>query len=245
VATDDLQVLVTGNATAPATFTVPGNGQIRPKAVFASFDGTGAGGDFQPALKVTSDGGELVGIYPCSTTVTAGASADVSWFRGLGAGTTTTYAQWFIARRTTTLTMSAGTEDTIPWSDLTSSDSTLFSLGTDNHPNDAVQVARQGVVIFNGWALPGILESSFTFGLVLGSTAGVSQDTWAPDWMYDTKGLPGALETFGPNMVAIDIPDQVPDQLITRYHNFDASSRVLQAAQMWGLWWPTATLSPF
>jgi hypothetical protein len=85
VATDDLQVLVTGNATAPATFTVPGNGQIRPKAVFASYDGTGAGGDFVPALKVTSDGGELVCVCPCATTVTAGASADVSWFQGLAA----------------------------------------------------------------------------------------------------------------------------------------------------------------
>lgn len=89
MATDDQQRLVTGVASAPATFTVPGNGQIRPKAVFAHFDGTGAAGSFQPALKVTSDAGKLVGIYPTSNTLAAGASADVSWFPEVGGFTPT------------------------------------------------------------------------------------------------------------------------------------------------------------
>jgi hypothetical protein len=59
---------------------VPGNGQIRPKTIFATFDGTGAAGDFLPALKIISDAGFVVGIYPADTAVVAGASADVSWF---------------------------------------------------------------------------------------------------------------------------------------------------------------------
>jgi hypothetical protein len=80
VATDDLQRLVTGIAPAPAIFTVPGNGQIRPKSIFASFDGTGAGSAFFPTLKVISDAGKTVGIYSSDTSVAAGASADVSWF---------------------------------------------------------------------------------------------------------------------------------------------------------------------
>lgn len=80
MATDDVQVLVTGQADAPATFTIPGNGQLQPKAIFASYDGTSAGGDFLPAIKIISDGGETVGVYPTATTVVAGASADVSWF---------------------------------------------------------------------------------------------------------------------------------------------------------------------
>jgi len=83
VATDDQQVLVTGQADAPASFRVPGNGQIQPKAVYASFDGTSAVGDFLPALKIISDGGETVGVYPTETAVVAGASADVSWFPGV------------------------------------------------------------------------------------------------------------------------------------------------------------------
>jgi len=86
VATDDQQVLVAGIASAPATFKIPGNGQIRPKAVYALYDGSGAATGFQPALKITSDGGVLIGIYPTTATVAAGGSANVSWFPGLGGG---------------------------------------------------------------------------------------------------------------------------------------------------------------
>ncbi len=82
VATDDKQVLVTGQGPTPQSFLVPGNGQITPRAIYAHYDGTSAAGSFKPALKVTSDGGKLVGIYPISSadTVAAGASAEVSWF---------------------------------------------------------------------------------------------------------------------------------------------------------------------
>ena len=80
MATDDQQVLVTGTASAPTHFTIPGNGQIQPKAIFAHYDGSAAASPFLPALKIISDGGELVGIYPTPTSVAAGGSAEVSWF---------------------------------------------------------------------------------------------------------------------------------------------------------------------
>lgn len=83
MATDDQQVLITGTAPTPATWRVPGNGQIRPKAIRATFDGTNAVVPFRPAVKITSDGGQLVGVYPLPTSVAAGASADVSWFPGI------------------------------------------------------------------------------------------------------------------------------------------------------------------
>ena len=89
MATDDVQRLVTGTAPAPAQFTVPGNGQIRPKSIFATFDGTGAAGAFTPALEIISDGGQTVGIYPTSSAVAAGGSADVSWFPSVSGGVTT------------------------------------------------------------------------------------------------------------------------------------------------------------
>lgn len=78
--TDDQQVLVAGIASAPATFTIPGNGQIQPKAIYAVFDGANAGSPFYPALKIVSDGGEVVGIYPTCGTIAAGGTAAVSWF---------------------------------------------------------------------------------------------------------------------------------------------------------------------
>lgn len=85
VPTDDAQILVTGTATAPATWTVPGLGQVTPRTVFAHYDGTGAGVLFYPALKIVSDAGRLIGIYPCSSSVAAGGSADVTWFPGVEA----------------------------------------------------------------------------------------------------------------------------------------------------------------
>ncbi len=84
MATDDQQVLVVGQAAAPTHTVIPGNGQIRPKCIYAHYDGTAAAGAFVPALKITSDGGEFVGWCPASTTVVAGASAEVTWFQGVG-----------------------------------------------------------------------------------------------------------------------------------------------------------------
>lgn len=84
MATDDRQILVTGTASAPADWTVPGNGQIRPKCITAAFDGSGAASTFFPAIKLISDAGVVVGIYPCLTSVAAGGSAEVSWFPRVG-----------------------------------------------------------------------------------------------------------------------------------------------------------------
>ncbi len=88
MATDDVQVLVTGTAPAPTHFTIPGNGQITPRTVFATYDGTAAAGSFKPALKIISDAGATVGIYAADSAVAAGASADVSWFPGVTAAAT-------------------------------------------------------------------------------------------------------------------------------------------------------------
>lgn len=110
MATDDQQILVVGQATTPASWVVPGNGQVTPRTVFANYDGTSAAGAFFPALKVISDGGETVGIFPCATSVVAGGSADVTWFPGVTEPSVpapspnplgTLYAWWDLADSTT------------------------------------------------------------------------------------------------------------------------------------------------
>ncbi len=95
MATDDQQVLVVGQASAPATFKIPGNGQITPRTIYAHFDGTAAATPFSPAIKITSDGGKLIGIYPAPTVV-AGGSAEVSWFPHVAAGSGSGATQTFI-----------------------------------------------------------------------------------------------------------------------------------------------------
>jgi hypothetical protein len=160
VATDDQQVLVAGTASSPASYLVPGNGQIRPKTIFASYDGTSAAGAFLPALKIVSDAGETVGIFPTDASVAAGASADVSWFPRLAAAAsaaTDTGVQWFFARRSTNQSIPSANLNRISWTHHVTSDPTVFSVTTTNATDDTVNGLKAGVYIAAGqlnWDAP-------------------------------------------------------------------------------------------
>lgn len=241
----DGAIVIPDTAAAPKDYTLSGAQEIALKSVRAVIDGSGAASAFLPTLQLLDPNGHVMWEGASSTEVAAGGSADVSWFPGLGGfGQGATNAEWFIARRTTNMTMLAGAQDTVLWSDLTSSDTSLFSLSTVNHPNDAVAVARQGVIVLTGYLEAGALEPNFVLGVLLNSTNGVSMNTFTPATQLNTLGAP-ALNPFGPAQTAIVIPDIVPYTVTTRYDNFDAANRVLAQAQMWGLWWPTGALSPF
>jgi hypothetical protein len=156
--TADVQVLVTGTAAAPATFTIPGNGQLQPKAIFASYDGSGAGGNFLPALKIISDGGELVGIYPTDTQVVAGASADVSWFPRLagagggGGGGATLKDKAAIYGDNGSITLVAGVPKNIGWQ-LAAGDA-LLDLTTPTAPAIITSGLYCFAVAFGGSGFP-------------------------------------------------------------------------------------------
>lgn len=81
----DSQFNPLGTVTAPADWTLPPSLNLALKNVYASFDGSGASGNFVPCLEIVSDSGHTVGTYPCQRTVAAGASADVTWFPSIGA----------------------------------------------------------------------------------------------------------------------------------------------------------------
>lgn len=70
---------------APAVYNVAGSTEIELLAGFATFDGTGAAGAFLPSIAFYSSGGLLITRTFPSTSVAAGASADVSFFPGVGA----------------------------------------------------------------------------------------------------------------------------------------------------------------
>lgn len=79
----DRQFAVGGQESAPASWTLPEALEIIPKTAYASYDGSGAAGSFVPCLRIISDSGHVALEAVAATTVAAGASADVSWFRGL------------------------------------------------------------------------------------------------------------------------------------------------------------------
>lgn len=81
----DVQIRL-GDGTAPQEYEVPNATEIVPLAVNATFDGSGASGDFVPAIEIVSDGGVVVARVPCQTTVTAGDSAECTFAPFLRAG---------------------------------------------------------------------------------------------------------------------------------------------------------------
>lgn len=70
-------------ASVPLPYTVPGAGEIILKGAYAHMDGTAAGVSWIPCLRVKTPNGNVM-LECIGDTVVAGASADVTWFPGVG-----------------------------------------------------------------------------------------------------------------------------------------------------------------
>lgn len=79
----DVALLASSVQSAGGGYQIPAAQEIILKCCTASFDGTGAAGNFQPALQIQAPNGAVMGTFPTGTTVTAGSKVDVSWFPGL------------------------------------------------------------------------------------------------------------------------------------------------------------------
>lgn len=67
-----------GPEQAPYAYVLASSEEFTPQAISAVFDGSGAGGDFQPCCSIYTQNGQLVSRdYP--STVTAGSSAEVTF----------------------------------------------------------------------------------------------------------------------------------------------------------------------
>jgi hypothetical protein len=74
-----------GPVPTPFVYTVSGTGEVVPRACQAVYDGTGAGGDYVPAVIFRSQAGHVISRAILQSTVTAGDDAEVSWFPGVKA----------------------------------------------------------------------------------------------------------------------------------------------------------------
>lgn len=90
------QVLPKGTASAPSDFVVASAQELQLRVISATFDGTGAGTAFLPAITLISSNGAEIGTFPVDTSVAAGASADVSFFPRSVAPTSTAPASGLI-----------------------------------------------------------------------------------------------------------------------------------------------------
>lgn len=77
----DQQILVAGQSAVPLSYTVPNAIEAALLCVNATINGTAAPSSFLATVEIVSDGGVIVARCPCFTTIAAGGSAEVSWFR--------------------------------------------------------------------------------------------------------------------------------------------------------------------
>jgi len=81
----DTSILQPAVHTVPDDYPITGTQQLAIRSISGAYDGSAAA-TFVPAVQILDGAGNIVGTYPLATTVAAGASADVSWFPGLGGG---------------------------------------------------------------------------------------------------------------------------------------------------------------
>jgi hypothetical protein len=131
----DLPIVIPDTAAVPKDYTLSGTQELALKTVRALIDGSGAGSAFLPTLQLLDPNGHVMWEGATSSTVAAGASADVSWFPGLGAtGSSTpgtshgaTAFVWGVFGAQTIPTGGAGAN--ITWAHFQTNDTTIF--GTD------------------------------------------------------------------------------------------------------------------
>lgn len=133
----DVALLAPNVTDAPESYQVPGAQEIIVKSVRAHFDGTSAAGSFVPCLRLLDGNGNAVAECPISTTLAAGAQADVSWFPGVDPGSATS------SGGKTTVSPMAGGPPASP------SNGDIW-IATEVDPNDVI-----------AWAF--VYESSFTY----------------------------------------------------------------------------------
>lgn len=77
----DLVIQNIASAQTTKDYILPDSLDLTLKCVTASFDGTSAAASFVGEVQIIDSSGLVMARCPCSTTLAAGASADISWFR--------------------------------------------------------------------------------------------------------------------------------------------------------------------
>jgi hypothetical protein len=72
-------VFTVGPLSTPESYVVPGSLEIQLSSVSATFDGTGAGGNFDPTVSIYSKDSKLISRTKVGSTVTAGQQAVCTW----------------------------------------------------------------------------------------------------------------------------------------------------------------------
>jgi hypothetical protein len=124
-------VHTSGPLPTPETYKVPGSLEIQLSSVSATYDGSGAGGNFDPTLSIYSKDGKLISRTKVGGTVTAGDDAVATWLpfsrkaaQAGPAGTSGKYA--WLRRWNTAQTIPSGVLTAIAWDNFYTTDNAYF-----------------------------------------------------------------------------------------------------------------------
>lgn len=174
----DTQINPLATSSAPSTWTLPDALTVTLGALHATYDGTGAAGNFVPTVKIVSDSGHTVMTVVQDTTVTAGQTADASWAPFLRTATSTapttgTNKALHLFTNTGTV-VAANSATTLSFDVVSSFDSTVYATHTTGGRVDQVNLKKQGV-----YAITGIMDWVSYTGLVKTIMWNLSQFSYA------------------------------------------------------------------
>lgn len=86
-----------GPVGAPLDYTIPASSELEPISVSATFTDPSNAGPYIPVLEVITPSGNVIGPFPLSQSIAAGASARVSWFPGI-AGNDDAPGIWYVVQ---------------------------------------------------------------------------------------------------------------------------------------------------
>lgn len=183
-----------GTFAAPYTFKVPATLEMRTDAASATYDGTGAGGDFLPALSFYSPEGIRLCTVPVQTTaLSPGQAAEVSWFpfalAAPSGGGTVTFQEGVYGGNQ--VTIGTGASADLDWRYVHGDQ--VLNLGTHTVPRATVSgVYAVAMNILD--VGPGTAGDKFVFSLVLNAGgANQGQVDSLVTWVAGTTAMRPAL----------------------------------------------------
>jgi hypothetical protein len=149
MAAGTIYVPVAGDGEAPQSYTVPGAAILDLEAVTAYFDGTGAGTDWLPAVRIYDSSGHLM-AQTVGETVAAGDGAQVTFAPFLNQPTTETPAATGVAHASmwfdtnvfgdSFVSIPNNTATAVSFANTYASDPALFSFQSVANPNDTLSL---------------------------------------------------------------------------------------------------------
>lgn len=220
-------IFADGPLDAPEAYHVPGSAEIIPLSVAALFDGTNASAAFVPVLIFRDQQGNVIARVPTETTVSAGASAEVSWFPGVkrGGGATTAATAW--ARATIGVfdshtNVPPRSSIFLPFAHFQSSDTSIIDMTALSNPMDAFNLQAQGIYYLSGavqWAVDAFDRYAiWDTGATQADAHGVTGAN------ASTGALFGSLGTWWDHDTATVVPESPPTTASLRVFNGHAAN---------------------